>query len=125
MKRLVIVAAAMGGIVLATGGSLAAGKISLADDIVCQWLDDTGNQRAFIAWANENLTGEQVLSLELLMSPPPSDADKRDALDKAARVLEAAGLRTGAAIEALQSERAKLPDPIVVTVEDDAPRRRP
>lgn len=124
VKTLTITAAIIAaGIVAGIAG--AAGRIALSDDTISQWLDNGSNHPAFIAWANANLTGEQILSLELLMSPPPSDTDKRAVLDRAMQILEAGGIRSGRAIEAITGERDRLPAIVVEPVDDDTPRGRP
>ena len=104
----------------AAGHIEAAGKIDLSNAVIAEWLDNGQNQERFIAWANENLTGEQILSLELLIAPPPTNEAKREALDKARAMLEGAGIRKGAAFDAITDERAAMPDPVTEAV-DDAP----
>lgn len=74
---LIIVALAFSGFV----GAQAKASFSKDTRLVAQWFTDNANTQKFIAWANDNLSQEQIDSLQLLMFPEVEKGNKQVALE--------------------------------------------
>lgn len=80
MKKLFCIAVMMG--LVASAVFAATETVWSKDDRLIQgWFADNANALRFIAWSKENLTQEQISSLEAFMFPQPKEGDKQVALE--------------------------------------------
>ena len=91
--------------------TFAAGKaaFTLPTDTITRWLDNGNNHSVFIEWAKSELTQSNIESLEALIAPPPDNAKKLEAVNKAIRVLVDSGFKDNdEAYQSLQTIKIEL-----------------